>query len=47
VVAQLLGLLQAPAAQLLRTLNEPSARLVRLIDALAKRAESGAASPQP
>jgi len=47
VLAQLLGLLQAPATRLLRTLNEPSARLVRLIDALAKRAESGAASPQP
>ena len=47
VLAQLLGLLQAPATQLLRTLNEPSARLVRMIDAIAKRAESGAASPQP
>ena len=41
--AQLLGLLQAPASQLLRTLNEPGARLARLVDALAKRAEGGAA----
>jgi large subunit ribosomal protein L10 len=38
VLAQLLGLLQAPAAQLLRTLNEPAAQLARLVDALAKRA---------
>ena len=37
VMAQLLGLLQAPAAQLLRTLNEPAARLARLVDALGKR----------
>lgn len=34
LLAQLLGLLQAPATQLLRTLNEPGARLVRLIDKL-------------
>lgn len=38
VLAQLLGLLQAPAAQLLRTLNEPAARLARLVDAIGKRA---------
>ena len=43
VLAQLLGLIQAPATQLLRTLNEPGARLARLVDALAKRAEGGAA----
>jgi large subunit ribosomal protein L10 len=43
VVAQLLGLLQAPASQLLRTLNEPGAQLARLVDALAKRADGGAA----
>jgi large subunit ribosomal protein L10 len=46
-LAQLLGLLQAPAAQLLRTLNEPAARVARLVDALGKRresAEGGAAS---
>ena len=37
VLAQLLGLLQAPAAHLLRTLNEPAARVARLVDALGKR----------
>jgi large subunit ribosomal protein L10 len=37
VLAQLLGLLQAPAAQLLRTINEPAAQLARLVDALGKR----------
>ena len=43
VLAQLLGLIQAPASQLVRTLNEPGARLARLVDALAKRADGGAA----
>ena len=43
VLGQLLGLLQAPATQLLRTLNEPGAQLARLVDALAKRADGGAA----
>jgi large subunit ribosomal protein L10 len=43
LLAQLLGLLQAPASQLLRTLNEPAARLARLVDALGKRADGGAA----
>ena len=37
LMAQLLGLLQAPASQLLRTLNEPAARLARLVDAIGKR----------
>jgi large subunit ribosomal protein L10 len=48
VLAQLLGVLQAPATQLLRTLNEPAAMLARLVDALAKRAgdDDGAESPQ-
>ena len=36
VVAQLLGLLQAPATQLVRLLNEPAAQLARLVDAVAK-----------
>src|SRR5437762_799324 len=45
LLAQLLGLLQAPATQLLRTLNEPAARLARLVDALAKRAGHGAQAP--
>ncbi len=43
LLAQLLGLQQAPASQLLRTLNEPAAQLARLVDALAKRADGGAA----
>jgi len=43
VLAQLLGLLQAPATRLLRTLNEPAASLARLVDALGKRAGEGAA----
>ena len=38
VLAQLLGLLQAPAQRLLRTLNEPAARLARLVAAVAERA---------
>ena len=42
LLAQLLGLLQAPASQLLRTLNEPAARLARLVDAIGKR-QGGAA----
>jgi len=42
LMAQLLGLLQAPASQLLRTLNEPAARLARLVDAIGKR-QGGAA----
>ena len=42
LLAQLLGLLQAPAAQLLRTLNEPAARLARLADAIGKRAPAEA-----
>lgn len=42
ILAQLLGLLQAPASQLLRTMQEPSARMVRLLDAVRSRAESKA-----
>ena len=45
ILAQLLGLLQAPAAQLLRTLNEPAARLARLVDAIGKRAPAEAGEP--
>lgn len=37
VLAQLLGLLQAPATQLLRTLNEPGAQLARLVESLRAR----------
>ena len=45
LLAQFLGLLQAPATQLLRTLNEPGARLARLVDALAKRAGNADEAP--
>jgi large subunit ribosomal protein L10 len=41
LMAQLLGLLQAPASKLLRTLNEPAASLARLVDALGKRGGGG------
>ena len=44
LLAQLLGLLQAPATQLLRTINEPGAQLARLVNSLAKRAEEGGAA---
>jgi len=44
VLAQLLGLLQAPAQRLLRTLNEPAARLARLTAALGERAGAGGAA---
>jgi large subunit ribosomal protein L10 len=43
LLAQLLGLLQAPASQLLRTINEPGARMARLIDRL--RAAKAEAAP--
>ena len=36
LLAQLLGLLQAPATQLLRTIQEPGASLVRLLGAIEK-----------
>jgi len=45
LLAQFLGLLQAPATQLVRTINEPAACLARLVDALAKRAGEGAPAP--
>lgn len=41
LIAQLLGLLQAPASQLLRTINEPGARMARLLDKL-RAAKAGA-----
>jgi large subunit ribosomal protein L10 len=53
VLAQLLGVLQAPATRLVRTLNEPASMLARLADALAKRGEAagtggdGGESPRP
>ena len=39
LMAQLLGLLQAPASQLLRTIQEPGARLVRLMGRVRDRME--------
>jgi large subunit ribosomal protein L10 len=47
LLAQFLGLLQAPASRLLRTLNEPGAQLARLVAQLEKKkaAEGGAAEP--
>jgi large subunit ribosomal protein L10 len=47
LLAQLLGVLQAPAAQLLRTLNEPAARLARLVDAIGKRQATSEGSATP
>jgi large subunit ribosomal protein L10 len=41
LIAQLMGLMQAPASQLLRTINEPGARVTRLIEQLrAAKAEA-------
>jgi large subunit ribosomal protein L10 len=37
VIAQLLGLLQAPGSRLVRLLNEPGSALARLIDAIGKK----------
>jgi large subunit ribosomal protein L10 len=37
ILAQLLGLLQAPAARLARLLNEPGSALARLLDAVGKK----------
>ncbi len=39
LIAQLLGLIQAPATQLLRTIQEPGAGLVRLLAAIRKNEE--------
>jgi large subunit ribosomal protein L10 len=40
LLAQLLGLINAPAAQLLRTMQEPAARVVRLLGALERTKSS-------
>ncbi len=50
ILAQLLGLLQAPATQIVRLLNEPGSQLARLIDAIGKKngeAEAAAAAAAP
>jgi large subunit ribosomal protein L10 len=43
LLAQLLGLLRAPATRLLRLLNEPGSALARLLDAIAKKTSEAAA----
>ena len=45
VLAQLLGLLQAPATRLVRLLNEPGSALARVIDAIGKK--NGESAPAP
>jgi large subunit ribosomal protein L10 len=45
LLAQLLGVLQAPASKLVRTLNEPGASLARLLQAKADKDAGGAAAP--
>jgi large subunit ribosomal protein L10 len=47
IVAQLLGLIQAPATHLVRLLNEPGSQLARLIDAIGKKNGAGAAAAAP
>jgi large subunit ribosomal protein L10 len=42
LLAQLLGLINAPASQLLRTIQEPGAQLVRLLGALQREKEKDA-----
>src|SRR5215469_978936 len=42
ILAQLLGLLQAPATQLARLLNEPGSSVARVLDAIAKKAAATA-----
>ncbi len=43
ILAQLLGLIQAPATQLARLLNEPGSAMARVLDAIAKK--RGAETP--
>jgi large subunit ribosomal protein L10 len=42
ILAQLLGLLQAPASQLVRLLNEPGSMVARVIDAIGRKAGENA-----
>jgi large subunit ribosomal protein L10 len=42
ILAQLLGLLQAPASQLVRLLNEPGSMVARVIDAIGRKAGESA-----
>jgi large subunit ribosomal protein L10 len=43
ILAQLLGLIMAPATQVVRLLNEPGSALARVVDAIGKK--NGAAAP--
>lgn len=45
ILAQLLGLLMAPATQVVRLLNEPGSALARLVDAIGKK--NGDPAPAP
>jgi large subunit ribosomal protein L10 len=49
ILAQLLGLLQAPASQLVRLLNEPGSMVARVIDAIGRKAgeKAPAAASEP
>jgi large subunit ribosomal protein L10 len=47
ILAQLLGLIQAPATHLVRLLNEPGSQLARLVDAIGKKNGAGAAAAAP
>jgi large subunit ribosomal protein L10 len=47
VMAQLLGLLQAPATRLVRLLNEPGSMLARAVDAIGKKNGEGTPSAPP
>jgi len=47
VLAQLLGLLNAPATRLVRLLNEPGSALARVIDAIGKKNGEGAPAAAP
>jgi large subunit ribosomal protein L10 len=44
LLAQVLGLINAPAAQLLRTIQEPGARVARLLGALERAKRTGEAA---
>jgi large subunit ribosomal protein L10 len=45
ILAQLLGLLQAPATRLARLLNEPGSAMARLVDAVGKRTAGEQTAP--
>ncbi len=45
ILAQLLGLIAAPATRLVRLLNEPGSALARLLDAAGKKKGEGATAP--